>query len=283
MGRLCKGHDRRNSRHALTELSKESLLESADFIAWLFARWGATALVFARVLGLAWTAPGWSTQGLGVKLRIGLVILLTGLLAPLLQQELVGSFSLQALGRFWVTEVAVGAAFGASCNLIIAAARQAGEIVGAQAGLSAASFFDPEAGGDEMTAIGHLYGWIALGSFIALDGPLILVGTLVESYQAVPFGGVILTEANIGQAFSQVGWGLSLALRAAAPAALALLFSGLALALAARTASALQIMNLTLPVRIVAGLLLVLLGLVPLISLFSKMFHNALGVGVLSS
>ena len=62
------------------------------------------------------------------------------------------------------TEVLVGAGIGWSASLVIAGARQAGEIVGAQAGLSAAALFDPEAG-EDLTALGHLYGLVALGVF----------------------------------------------------------------------------------------------------------------------
>ena len=60
-------------------------------------------------------------------------------------------------GRRWggpcLVEVLVGAALGWSAALIVAGARQAGEVVGRQAGLSAAALFDPEAG-DELTPAG---------------------------------------------------------------------------------------------------------------------------------
>ena len=83
----------------------------------------------------------------------------------------------------------MGGLLGWSAALIVAAARQAGDLVAAQAGLSAAALFDPETG-DELTALGHLYGLIALAVFLALDGPLVLVGALIESYRAVPAGGL---------------------------------------------------------------------------------------------
>src|SRR5205823_4880255 len=88
----------------------------------------------------------------------------------------------------WVVSHAGTAALGLSAALVVAGARQAGELVGAQAGFAPAALFDPEAG-DEMTALGHLYGLVALGVFLALDGPLALVRALVESYRVIPPGG----------------------------------------------------------------------------------------------
>ena len=61
-------------------------------------------------------------------------------------------------------------------------------MVGCQAGLSPAALFDPEAG-DGMTPLGHLYGLVALGVFLALDGPTQLVVALAESYRWIPAGG----------------------------------------------------------------------------------------------
>ena len=86
-----------------------------------------------------------------------------------------------------LVEFVVGGAIGWTAGLIIAGARQAGEVVGAQAGLSAAALFDPEAG-DELTPLGHLYGLIATGVFIALDGPLKLTRTLISRYDSLPVG-----------------------------------------------------------------------------------------------
>ncbi len=145
----------------------------------------------------------------------------------------------------------------------MAGARQAGEVVGAQAGLSAAALFDPEAG-DDLTPLGHLYGLIALAIFLALDGPLVAVRALVESYRVVPAGGAVLSAEAAGLAFGQVGRALELAVRAAAPTAVALALAGVALGLLGRASPSLQLAALALPVRAVLGLAVVGLGMITL-------------------
>ena len=234
-----------------------------EAIAWLVGQGGLWALVLARVSGLCWTAPSLATPGLDPRTRLILAATLTALIAPVVGREASAPPGLWALGGACVVEVVIGAGLGWTAALVIAGARQAGEVVGAQAGLSPAALFDPEAG-DGLTPLGHLYGLVALGVFLALDGPTQLVLALAESYRVVPPGGSGPSPEVANWAFGQVGRSLTLAMRASAPPALALTMAGLALGLLGRAAPSLQLVSLSLPVRTVLGLTLAALGLVTL-------------------
>ena len=100
--------------------------DTAARLLWLGAPW---ALVFARVSGLAWTAPGWSTSGLPARFRLVLAASLTLLIAPIATQNLVAPRAPAALVVASLIEVIIGAALGATASLVVAGARQAGEIV----------------------------------------------------------------------------------------------------------------------------------------------------------
>ena len=97
--------------------------------------------------------------------------------------------------------------------------------------------------------LGRLYGWIALAVFLALDGPLVLVRALVESYQAIPAGRLLISQETAELAFGQVGRALELSLRAAAPPALALTLAGVVLGWLSRAAPSLPFVALALPIR----------------------------------
>src|SRR4051812_2919142 len=99
---------------------------------WLLGHAGAAALVLARVLGLAWTAPALATPGLGWRFRLALAVALAGVLVPAVGREVAAPEGWALLGRACVAELAVGAALGWSAALVVAGARQAGEIVGSQ-------------------------------------------------------------------------------------------------------------------------------------------------------
>jgi flagellar biosynthesis protein FliR len=247
-----------------------------DAIAWLVGLAGPWVLVLARVSGLCWSGPALSTPGLGGRGRMVLAVALTALIAPVVVADLASPREPWALGGSCVFELAIGAGLGWAGSMVIAGARQAGEVVGAQAGLSPAALFDPDAG-DGMTPLGHLYGLVALGVFLALDGPTHLVLALAESYRVVPPVGSISSPSPevASWAFEQVGRALALALRASAPPALALTLAGLALGLLGRAAPSLQLVSLSLPARTLIGLTVAALGLVTLAATLGAAWQGA--------
>jgi flagellar biosynthetic protein FliR len=259
MPSICSARSRTGSDEIGTERTA-ALTPGQEAIARLIAPW---ALVLARVAGLCWTAPVLATPGLGVRSRVVLAGILTTLIAPVVAFEITPPADTWAFGRSCGVELAIGAGLGWAGALVIAGARQAGEVVGAQAGLSPAALFDPEAG-DGLTPLGHLYGLMALGVFLGLDGPTQLVVALAESYRVVPAGESGVSVELTAWAFGQVARALALALRASAPVALALTLAGLALGLLGRAAPSLQLVSLSLPARTLIGLALAALGLVAL-------------------
>ncbi len=222
-----------------------------------------TGLLSPCSTGPTATAPALSAPGLDLRIRLILAAALASILAPALGPGLVAPMRWDALAQACLAEVVVGAALGWSAALVVAGARQAGEIVGAQAGLSPAALFDPDAG-DDLTPLGHLYGLVALATFLALDGPLALVRGLAESYDVLPAGGPALSAETVRLAFGRVGSALELSLRAAAPVAVALALAGTALGLLGRAAPSLPLVALSLPVRAALGVALALAGLITL-------------------
>jgi flagellar biosynthesis protein FliR len=233
--------------------------------AWVIGHAGVWALVVARVLGLCLTAPALAVPELDWRLRLVLALLLASLLIPVLEPSISPPLDLSAAGWGLLVEVLMGGILGWTAALIIAGARLGGELVAAQAGLSTALLFDPETG-EETNVLGRLYGWIALAVFLALDGPLILICALIESYKAVPAGGLLISEETAELAFGQVGRALELSLRAAAPAALALTLAGIVLGWLSRAAPSLPFVALALPIRSVFGVVLVMISLATLIA-----------------
>lgn len=252
----------------------------ASSFLWLIGDAGVLALLLSRVLGLAWTAPALATSGLDLRVRLAMAALLAAILLPLVGPSLAADAAggWGTLGRLCLIEGLVGASLGWSAALVVAGARQAGELVGMQAGLSPAALLDPDAG-DELTPLGHLYGMIALAVFLALDGPMVLVRALVESYRVLPVGGVVLSDETARQAFGRVASALELALRASAPTALAVALAGVALGLLGRAAPSLPLLALSFPLRFALGLFLVVLGMTTLALTLAVAWNDWPGLG----
>jgi flagellar biosynthetic protein FliR len=237
----------------------------------------AWALVLARVLGLCLTAPGLAVPGLSWRFRLGLAGMLGMVLAPVISGRV--SAPTEWAGAAWagVGEVLTGGILGMTAGLIVAGARAAGDLVSAQAGLSTTTLFDPESG-EELTPLGRLYGWVALVVFLALGGPLALVRALADSYETIPAGRFPLSHQTVTHVLGQVGRALELALRAAAPPAIALIMAGIVMAWLSRTAPTLPFLALGLPVRVLLGAVLVLLGLAAMAMTFAGAWDGLFGL-----
>jgi flagellar biosynthesis protein FliR len=233
--------------------------------AWFTASTAAWMLVTARAAGVCFTAPVLVAPGLDVRFRVALAVLLGAWLAPAAAPLVESPVAGRSMAWLALNEALVGGLIGWSASLIVAAARQAGDLVAAQSGMSTSTLFDPETG-EELTALGHLYGLIALATFLAVDGPLVMAEALIESFRAIPAGRPVLEQAAATRLFSQAADALALAVRAAAPPALALAAAGVALGWLGRLAPSVPLMTLSLPIRATLGVVLVSAGLAVLIA-----------------
>lgn len=244
---------------------------------WAVARLVAGCLVLARVLGLCLTAPGFAAPGLSWRFRLGSAGVLVLVLVPVLEGRVTAPPDWASAAWAGLGEALIGAMLGMAAGLIVAGARAAGDLVASQAGLATATLFDPESG-EESTALGRLYGWIALATFLGLSGPMALVRALADSYAVAPAGRFVFSERTVAEAFGQVGRALELALRAAAPPAVALIMAGIAMAWLTRTAPSLPFLIMALPIRTVLGIALVLLGLATLAMILAGAWEGLLGL-----
>ncbi len=243
---------------------------SAWDLAWIASHAGIWALVQARVLGLCLTAPVLAVPELDWRFRLGLSVLLGAVLSPLVETVGVPPTTASITSGIWtgISEVLTGGVLGWSAALIVAGARLAGELVAAQAGFSTSTLLDPDSG-EEITPLGRLYGLIALAVFLVLDGPLVLIQAVVDSYQAVPMGRLLISSETASLAFAHVGRTLELALRTAAPPALALTLAGIAVGWLGRAAPSLPFVTLAVPLRAVLGIVLIFLSLATLAATLS--------------
>ena len=128
-----------------------------------------------RVLALISTAPILSERTVPKRVKLGLGLVITFVIAPSLPANDVTIFSANAL---WLAlqQILIGIALGFTMQFAFAAIRTAGELIGLQMGLSFATFFDP-ASNLNMPVLARFMDLLALLLFLTFDGHLIsLVG-----------------------------------------------------------------------------------------------------------
>jgi flagellar biosynthetic protein FliR len=152
----------------------------------LFGWLSAFLLPLFRVLAMMTSAPIVSNRAFTVRARVGLSAMVALVVAPFVgpvdPTALSGPTGLVLVAR----EVLIGLTIGFVARLLFAAFEIAGEAIGLQMGLSFAGFFDPQQG--QANAVGRFVNTIAMLAFVAVNGPLALVATVVESFSMYPAG-----------------------------------------------------------------------------------------------
>jgi len=156
--------------------------------------------------------------------------------------------------------VLIGLALGFAARVVFAAIELAGELVGLQMGLNFAGFFDPATGG-QTTAVSRFYGVSVSWLFIVINGHLLLIAAVVQSFQAFPVGPEPFAFVRTVQ--PQL-WGAEifrLGLWIALPMIAMLLFVNLVLGIVSRVAQQMNVFAIGFPITLSVGLLGVLLTL----------------------
>ena len=93
-------------------------------------------------------------------------------------------------------EVLAGLAMGFALQLGFASAFVAGETIGNAMGLGFASMIDPQSG-QSTQVLGQFLSIIAIFLLLGMDGHLLLIRYVVQSYQSLPPGGAMLSNEAI--------------------------------------------------------------------------------------
>ena len=236
---------------------------------WPFVRIGACFMI-APVFGAA-TVPA--------RVRVVLAGGIAALVAPLLPAAPdISPLSGPGL-LITVQQLLLGAALGFCLQLTFDAVTLGGQMLANSMGLSFAFNLDPQRGASSSTpALGQLFTLLVTLTFLALNGPLTLLETLVRSFTTLPIG-----QAGLGAAglHAVVSWGTELfagALAIALPGITALMVVHLAFGVISRAAPALSLFAVGLPVSLVCGFLVVLAGLLAVQNTFIQELERAFGM-----
>lgn len=231
---------------------------------WPFLRIGACLMV-APVFGASYVPP---------RVRIVLAGAITLVALPLLPRP-DGLTLLSADGIVTtVQQVVIGATLGFLLQMMFDALTLGGQLLANGMGLGLAFNIDPLRG-VETPALGQLYVVLGTLTFLALNGHIALLETLLASFRGLPVGpagfspDVLHTLAN---------WGSELflgALRVALPGMTAMLVINLAFGAMSRAAPSLNLFAVGLPITLVFGLVVVMLALPTMQSGFIDMLNTA--------
>jgi flagellar biosynthesis protein FliR len=215
---------------------------------------------FLRVLALFGSMPLLAQRSVPVRLRVALAFLIALCAqASLPEMPTVALDSAQAF-LIVIQQLLIGLSLGFAARVVFAAIELGGELVGLQMGLNFAGFFDPATGG-QTTAVSRFYGVSVSWLFIVINGHLLLIAAVVQSFHAFPVGPEPFAFLRSVQ---PQAWGAEifrLGLWIALPMVAMLLFVNLVLGIVSRVAQQMNVFAIGFPITVSVGLLGVLLTL----------------------
>jgi flagellar biosynthesis protein FliR len=215
---------------------------------------------FLRVLALFGAMPVLGQRGVPMRLRVALAFLIALCAqASLPSMPVVPLDSPQAL-MLLLQQLLIGLTLAFAARIVFAAIEFAGELIGLQMGLNFAGFFNPMTGG-EATAVSRFLGVSVSWLFIVINGHLLLIAAIVQSFHAFPAGPEPFAFLRAAQ---PQAWGAEifrLGLWIALPLVAMLLFVNLMLGIISRVAQQMNIFAIGFPITLGVGLVGVLLTL----------------------
>ncbi len=206
-----------------------------------------------RVAGLVALAPVFSESSVPMRVKIGMSVVITLVAAPLIgTMPDIAPASWSGL-LIAVQQVLIGMALGLCMRLVFTAVMMAGEFVGLKMGLAFASFFDPATGANT-AVLSRLINMVAMLTFLAVNGHLLMLDGLVRTFDLLPVGAPLLAD----------GWGALLDWSAqlwisgtllALPLVIVLLTINLAMGILNRTAQQLSVFSIGFPISLTTGLI----------------------------
>ncbi len=227
-------------------------------------------LAFARVSALFAAAPVFRGRNLPSLVKGGLALLIVLLLLPGLV-PLALPTDIVSLLLLLVREVGLGLLLGTLVQLLFHAVQIAGQLADTEMGFQMAAVLDPMSG-QQVPLVGNFLGMLSLLFYFSVNGHILLLRALGESFRIVPLGGLTFsfTPGLIVKSFTGM---FALAVQMALPLIGVSLAVSLIFGLMAKAVPQMNVFIVGMPVKVIVLSLL----LVIILPTFMYFFEHSLG------
>lgn len=205
----------------------------------------------ARILGVLAASPPFNNAVIPMRVRLALGLAIALTLAPSVPRINIDPGTGPGLWLLAI-QMLIGLGMGFVMRLVFSAVDMAGNLISMQMGLGFAASFDPQNAG-QTGVLSEFLGLLALMVFFAINGHLMLLATLAQSFSTIPIGlalpgsGTWINIVNAGSVIFSSGVLLSL------PIIVALLITNVALGVLSRAAPQLSLFAIGFPLTLLLG------------------------------
>ncbi|EMI16027.1 flagellar biosynthetic protein fliR [Rhodopirellula maiorica SM1] len=233
-------------------------MEPTDFpslVQWAIDHLVLAVLVLTRLSTLLISMPA---IGVGVPKRVRalLAIAITMLLLPPVAAH-VDNDSLPRIDNLIELTIAVaregliGLLIGSTIQLIVTGLQLAGETITGTGGMQLGDAVDPTTS-SSMPTLARLIGLLVTAVMLGVGGHRMLLGILVDSFEAMPAGKITFDESMMTLVVDQMTAGMTAGVRVSAPVVAALLLSNVLTGLISRTLPQINVLAIGLSINALA-------------------------------
>jgi flagellar biosynthetic protein FliR len=243
---------------------------SAQLFTWI----AAFIWPLSRVLGLISIAPPFSNGRVPMRIKLMLGIFISVLLTPNVPAlPALDPMSLPGL-LIIVQQMIIGLAMGVVMRIMFAVVEMAGQMVSMTMGLGFAAFFDPMSQG-QTAAISQVFSLLATLIFLAVNGHLVVISILADSFVTLPITAQPMSQEGIRHLVDWSGIIFSMGLQLSMPILGVLLVTNLALGILSRAAPQLNLFGIGFPITLATGFIMIAISLPYMLTPMERLFANS--------
>lgn len=223
-------------------------LASSEIMSWI----GAFLWPLFRISAMIAVAPVFGARTIPTNIKLVLSVVLTLVIMPVIPTPPVVDPLSGAAVLITLNQILIGAAMGLALQLLFAMFIIGGQIIAFQMGLGFASMVDPGSG-TQVPVVSQFYVILLTLTFLALNGHLIFINVVADSFLSLPIGVNSLSQDGL---WMLISWGSTMysgAVQIALPAIASLLLFNLTFGIVTRSAPQFNIFSIGFPVTMVAG------------------------------
>ncbi len=222
-----------------------------------------------RITAFLLAAPIFGTQVLTARVRVVLGFMITVILAPLLpagpQYE---ALSLSVL-LVVVQQILIGVSLAFIFQVVFQIFVMTGQYIAMSMGLGFAAMNDP-ASGLSVTIVSQFYLLTTTLLFVSINGHLVLIQILVDSFTVMPIGLTGFSTADLSKIFGLGSWMFASGLTIALPILTSLLLVNIAFGVMSRSAPQINVFVVGFPMTLIFGLFVMWLGFDAFLPIFRE-------------
>lgn len=229
---------------------------------------------FCRIAAFFTVLPIFSTQLVPVRVRLGLAVATTVIMAPVIDPVPVSELMTIPSFLIILQEILIGLVIGFVIQLLFQVFVIGGQAVAMQNGLGFATLVDP-VNGVNVASISQIYLMTVNLLFFAMNGHLAVIHLIGTSFQHLPVAGSGIALENYYELVNLGGWMFSGALLVALPSTISLLVVNLAFGVISRVAPQMNIIAVGFPFTMVLGLIIIWLTLGNVLPQYERLSDEA--------